>query len=882
MDNENSSLIKDFIKFIELHKCEKGKMTHTAMGTRGGKFCFSGKNYHDFLDKYIKLVKSKAKIDLHFVERPSNHGVTYLLLDVDYDHIGEKRVYTNDHIKKIINKTNQFITENFDVTQHQLTTFLTEKPCPTKRDNKTMYKDGFHIYYPYLPMKTEFRYFVLDHLKSLMMNNELLENIEYKNDASSIFDTSVIKSNGILMIGSKKKNNYPYELTHVYDSELKLNEIDEFDEEELVYLLSNQKYDEFASIELIDPKIQKDIDKICEKYTSGNTCNKKENDNTRTRKSDIDKRTRNIANNRDIELAKKLVKILNEKRAHDFFTWRRVGFTLYSIDESLFDEFVNFSKRDMQKYNEGKVTCKNIWDIAHKFQQYYSIGSLRHWAKMDNEDQYYDIIRQINDKIFGKMETSKHVDIAQVIYELYKDRFVCIDISNRKWYEYQGHKWVFVESAWTLEELISDDIRKMMAIYCSEKMRDVRNVDDNFDHDAEYKRYMKLLKMIDNLADVNFRSNVVRACANKFYDPSFMGKLDSNIYLLGFLNGVYDLKERCFRDGLPTDYVSKTVGYEWRECDLDDPRFERIDKFLSEVQTEPDMKKYLMTFMASVLRGRPDQKVHIWTGGGGNGKSATVDLIKKMLGDYFGVVPVTLLTRKRGTSSSATPELADKFGKRFLVVQEPEHNDVVYVGQLKEYTGEDTILSRPLYGDPFYYVPQFTMVLTCNNLPHIPATDDGTWRRLRVTPFESQFVDENPDHSKRRFLKDEELQEEFATWAQPLMWLILTKYYKIYEDGINGKRYKIHEPEKVKQFTKNYKMDSDIYMEFLNDNIVKTNDDDDTEGIAYLYDAFKYWYITSYSEKAPARKCFIAYLKKHDFKIVKQEILGIKSLLNLS
>jgi P4 family phage/plasmid primase-like protien len=455
-----------------------------------------------------------------------------------------------------------------------------------------------------------------------------------------------------------------------------------------------------------------------------------------------------------------------------------------------------------------------------------------------------------------------------------------VDIPKNKWYEFQNHKWVFIQSAHTLEELISGDVRKMMMMYCSEKMAASVSNPDGYSNENDHRKYGKLMNAINELASVPFRSNVVRACASKFYDAEFQAKLDTNVYLVGFENGVYDLQELAFRDGLPSDRVSKTVGYDWKEYDENDQVFEKIHKYFSEVQTEKDMREYILTFIASILRGVPDQKVHLWTGGGGNGKSATITLVKNMLGQYYGMCKITLLTRKSGGSSDAVPELADKFGVRLIVIQEPEHNDVVYVGQMKELSGADLIYARPLYGDPFYYVPQFTMVLTCNNLPHIPTTDNGTWRRLRVVPFESEFVDDNPKGPKQ-FLKDEEMTEDFPNWAQPMMWLAITKYYPIFKIGVNGKKYKILEPTKIVEHTKNYKNDSDAYAEFLDNSLKLTNDDNDTENIDFIYEAFRNWYSASYNEKAPVKKSFIAYLKKNNYKYDKENIFGVIFTLSL-
>lgn len=900
MSSKYTYLKSNFTSFINSHRSNKN-ITHTSLGNPKGSFTFVGKYYQQFIEQYINMLKyaeeNNIESEMYFVERPPQDGVTFLFIDIDYDQDTIDRRYTKKHIKKIIKNINNIVSRYFDINENELQSFITEKHSPTKRHNiENRYKDGLHIYYPYLPMDEKSRYFVMDCLTQLVINNKLLRDIKYLNDPETIFDASIVKNNGILMIGSSKVGCEPYRLTDIYD--INLNKLDtcDYDVEEIVYLLSNQRYDTNAAVSIKNEHVSI-IDNVSERYGGGNKRRKEyiyENRDIESKKiyenRDLESKKNIDENNikpltimkqKDIKIAKQICDILNIKRATNYRDWVQIGYVLYSVHPSLFETFVNFSKRNMSKYNEGRVTCEQVWNDAKKYGKYYSIGSLRHWGCIDNKKKYYDIIRRANDEIFLRAETSKHVDIADLIYELYKDRFRCVDITKRKWYEFQGHRWVDIQSAYTLEELISNDIRHIMGKYCAEKLSEATSDENGFNGDNMSQKYMKLMKMIDNLGDVKFRENVVRACSNKFYDSKFQEKLDTNEYLIGFNNGIYDLKEMVFRDGLPSDCITMTVGYDWIDYKIDNPVFTKLDKFFSQVQTETDMKEYILTFIASILRGIPDSKVHIWTGGGGNGKSATVDLIKHMLGDYFGIVPITILTRKRGNSSNATPELADKAGKRFIVVQEPEHNDVVYVGQMKEYTGKDMILARPLYGNPFYYVPQYKIVLTCNNLPTIPSTDEGTWRRLRVSPFESEFVDSNPNESKRRFLKDEELQEEFKEWSKGLMWLVINKYYPKYRQGINNKRYKIAEPLKVVQFTNNYKKESDIYMEFMNENYNNTDKKEDKITIEEIFGTFREWFSTSYSNKPPPKKEFINYLKKNKYHVDRQYIYNVRYYLDL-
>ena len=877
---QSIDMLADFNDYVNKHRTSGDKITHTIMSKfNGGKFNFEGSDYSVFLEKYINILNNCENINLHFVEKPN--GITYLFVDIDYDHENSKRQYLLKDIKQIINSINNIIRENFIVKEHQLKSFIMEKNEPTKRSNNNLYKDGFHIHYPNLPMHEKYRYFVLHKLSELIKNRELLKNIDYKNDVETIVDMSIIKNNGMLMVGSCKDGLEPYKLTQVLTMRLVNEDIDIYDYEELVYLFSNQKYDNESSIDIVgyDDTIETEINKIYQEYNGGN-----KRKNNLLKEDNKKKRViSTVVDEKNIELAIDLLKILDKKRSNNYLDWIHVGYSLYSISDTLYDEYIEFSKKS-PKFTDNKITCNDVWKMCETYAKNYSIASLKYYAKTDNIKEYYNILFKHYDNIFGKAETMTHADVADVVFELYRDRFVCIDIEKNKWYEFQSkkHKWVLVQSGYSLMVLVAGEVRDLLTMYCASKMNQSMNTQNGSEKDANYTRYKKLMNACEKLGNETYRKHVVKACSYKFHelyvDTKFQSKLDSNINLIGFDNGIYDLKENCFREGIPTDYISGCVNYDWKEYDEDHPAIIKIKKFFSEVYTEETMRDYIFIFIASILRGVPDQKVHIWTGTGANGKSAVIKLLNLALGDYFGVAPITILTQKRGNSSGATPELADKSITRLLVTNEAEHNDVVYLGRMKEISGCDTILARPLYGNPFYYEPKFNMLFTCNNLPEIPASDDGTWRRLRVIPHESKFVEQNPSPRKedKQFLIDELLKEEMKQeWGQGLMWLVITKYYPIYEKGINGSKYKIKEPEKITIFTKKYQMKSDIIMKYIDDNIDITNNDKDTETIKDLYDNFKDWYRNNYTDKLPNKDLFVDYISKKMI-VDKNKIKGIR------
>jgi hypothetical protein len=77
-----------------------------------------------------------------------------------------------ESITKIINIFHEIMIDVFKIDEDQLQAFVYEKDIPSaeKKQNETLYKDGFHIYWPYIPLLVEYRYLlyeiVLDRIKS--------------------------------------------------------------------------------------------------------------------------------------------------------------------------------------------------------------------------------------------------------------------------------------------------------------------------------------------------------------------------------------------------------------------------------------------------------------------------------------------------------------------------------------------------------------------------------------------------------------------------------------------------------------------------------------------------------------------------------------------
>ena len=224
------------------------------------------------------------------------------------------------------------------------------------------------------------------------------------------------------------------------------------------------------------------------------------------------------------------------------------------------------------------------------------------------------------------------------------------------------------------------------------------------------------------LRDAKFRKKVTEeACeqlywgrdqSEKFKGATFEEVLDTHTHLIGLQNGVYDLKMHQFREGRCEDYITLNTMRDWKEFEWTDPIIDEIRTFLKQVIPNDSVREYVLYTLATFLDGEiVHEHFHIWIGSGGNGKSKLIELFEHAMGKYCAKLAVSALTQKRASSSAPTPEIVRLKGKRFVVLQEPNENEKIQVGIMKEMTGGDKIVARGLNKEPIEFKPQMKMVL---------------------------------------------------------------------------------------------------------------------------------------------------------------------------
>jgi P4 family phage/plasmid primase-like protien len=827
MNTLSNQHFKKYSDFLKDHRVERGaKFTHTSLNNPLGSFYIDEKEHTKFFRLYRHALENG--VDLHLTEKHKSYGP--IVVDIDMKYLAStllpNRIYSNVLIE-IVRLYIQVIDKYLNVKDEDLMAFVFEKSKPTEKE--TEFKDGIHLMFPHICAINQLQHMMRRDFINLVNALNLFDKLPLTNEVDDVVDKAVIEANNWLMYGSMKPNSPKYVLSRIYNRELEPQDIDEYDAGDLVEMCSIRKFDEHN----ITPyKEGYSNDEIIRRYEESQKPKPVEGTGSvgRTNSVTLD----------DLRRVKNLVSLLNPDRAEKYEDWLHIGFCLYNIDSSLLNIWIDFS-RQSPKFKEGE--CEKMWNVNFRNND-FTIASLYRWVREDNpiefikflESEVSDIIKQsIKSASFG---TS--YDVAKVIHQLHRFDYVCGSLKHNEWFVFKGHRWVPEENGYSINNIINEKIYDEY-LKVSNLFQQMAMNASGKDKENLLELQIKTLTFSKTLHTTKFKKDVITECAILFYDRDFFQKLDEKRNLLGFENGVLDLDTMKFRDGYPEDYLTFTTKINYFPYTKIDEKILQVEKFFEDIIPDQHTREYVLKFLGTCLQGHvPDEKFYIWTGSGGNGKSLTIKLLLDSLGDYGTIIPVSLLTRKRAASNVASPELAKLKGKRFCVFQEPENDDVIQVGLMKELTGNDKIQARALYGAPVEFYPQFKTLLACNKLPEIPSTDGGTWRRIRVVPFEMNFVDNPVEPNERK--KDPDLRRNMETWHQAFM-SILVEYNKRFKDEGNS------EPKKVTEQTNQYQQKSDLVLEYLNDRIEYSPE---YKVIASdVYDDFKWWCNDSKNIKVP-------------------------------
>jgi putative DNA primase/helicase len=325
--------------------------------------------------------------------------------------------------------------------------------------------------------------------------------------------------------------------------------------------------------------------------------------------------------------------------------------------------------------------------------------------------------------------------------------------------------------------------------------------------------------------------------------PGEREEFDKNKYLFNVANGIVNLKTGKLQLHDRNLNITKITNVEFDEK----AKCPEWLSFLEQIfQGDKELIEYMQRLVGYSLTGEITEQIMVFLiGGGSNGKSTFINMIKDLMGEYGKQAKSDTFIKKKETG--ANNDIARLVGSRFVSAIESEDGEVLSEAFVKQITGGEPVLARFLRQEYFEFIPEFKVFFTTNHKPVIKGTDEGIWRRIKLVPFNLQL----PKH-KRDLKLSEKLSLEMPG---VLNWAI--------EGCVKWQKLGLNEPKKVSKATGDYKEEMDIIGPFLYERC--HIDADQKISAKELYEVYSNWCYQN-GEFSLKNRAFYRVLETQGFK----------------
>lgn len=277
--------------------------------------------------------------------------------------------------------------------------------------------------------------------------------------------------------------------------------------------------------------------------------------------------------------------------------------------------------------------------------------------------------------------------------------------------------------------------------------------------------------------------------------PGERQEFDTHKYLLNVENGIVDLKTGKLQQHDRELGLTKITNITFDE----NAKCPEWLNFLDQIfQGDKELAEYMQRLIGYSLTGEITEQIMVFLiGGGSNGKSTFINIIKDIMGDYGRQAKSDTFIKKKETG--ANNDIARLVGSRFVSAIESEDGEQLSEAFVKQITGGEPVLARFLRQEFFEFIPEFKVFFTTNHKPVIKGVDEGIWRRIRLIPFNLQLPKEK---------RDKKLPEKLSLEMPGILNWAIEGCLKWQQSGLN-------DPQIVMKATGDYKEEMDILGPFM-------------------------------------------------------------------
>ncbi len=475
-----------------------------------------------------------------------------------------------------------------------------------------------------------------------------------------------------------------------------------------------------------------------------------------------------------------------------------------------------------------------------------SWGTVMHYAKLSNPEEYQKIVATHNVKI-----DLTDAGVATMLLKMKPDDFVFQDGilyycngSNPFWkYDDEDHG-VKHKIYLDLLNFYNDkhiQVQGKLNQLEAEIIDMERGNGDGSKNDKLYKKQAQKEKYMDERDIIekgelhaktnNKKSNYVAALKEQLSHNETRIMFDTlrpNVFC--FQNCNIDIVTREKVEIYKHDYITKRVDYDYIESTTDE--YQELKEIIERILSEPEVRKCYMSILWCGMLGQQIEKFPIATGGGRNGKGVINELFAALLTRiYFYTGSVTLITEN--LKGGANQEVANMDTKRTILFSEPNDSLKIKLSTVKNLTGSTEIVGRALYSKKTEVLMQNMTILECNTIPGIEGDiDTSAAERFIIIDFTATFTNDKKvlELKKNSFPLDTRYKTD--AFKQKFK-CVLFDYLMSYK--FTG----LYLPDIVRERTQRYLVGCDDFLTWFNENYTFTDSDKDIVKMKDLHEKFR-------------------------------------------
>jgi len=345
-----------------------------------------------------------------------------------------------------------------------------------------------------------------------------------------------------------------------------------------------------------------------------------------------------------------------------------------------------------------------------------------------------------------------------------------------------------------------------------------------------------------------YAKRMINFIHDKIIDDGFTSKINiNNHHLLPFIEGNLNLKTLQIEPRTRKQNFTKFLNFtNFKGMKTTDENYIKVNNFFLDIATgyQPKLDYIQKTLGYFVSGAVPFGRcMHIFYGSGRNGKSALMEILKEIMGDYLASVESSIIIKKgKKSEGAASPEIGVlNFGLRLAQLSETDEGDELNETLIKNISGYDMISYRPLYCEPKNFRSEAKLCMLTNNKP-VFKFSQSMIDRIRFISFNSQFITEQEKNQQKGILKNNQylinqalVQELKTTLKDYVLFWIVQGSKKFFED----EHLNIPDDEKLLNENKTYINDMDSFGRFVSDCLEIDKTEEERTRPEIVYNIFK-------------------------------------------